>query len=62
MAKKEAKFRDGNKTMTVTIDDVVAADEESPAPDVEAYQEAASSETFSITNPDGRVLTITIAE
>ena len=62
MAKKTAKFKDGLKTMTVTIDDVAAAGGETPAPDVEAYQEAASTETFSITNPEGRVLTITIAE
>jgi hypothetical protein len=62
MPRKEAKFKDGNKTMTVVIDDAppLGAQAES-APDVEAYQQL-TSETFSIINPEGRILTITIAE
>ncbi len=61
MPRKEARFKDGNKTMTVVIDSVkFAEDSGKTAPDVEAYQ-AASSETFSIINGD-RILTITIAE
>lgn len=65
MLKKTGKFKsiDGKQTMTVTIEDGGPAD--SPADttggEVEAYQ-ATSSETFSIVNPDGRILTITIAE
>lgn len=63
MARKEAKFKDGNKTMTVVIDDVPPLQDTGKQTQSAESDAMTSSETFSIMNADEtRILTITIAE
>jgi hypothetical protein len=65
MAKKFSKYKDGNKTTTITIEDWPPTAADQSGSDVEAYmaQDAGSESVMTFEIIDGnKRLTITIAE